>query len=186
MNWELNECVAYAPPVSYDATWETIPEHHDAIIPFLFNKEYVMMFSGGTGTGKTWAAWAVIDLYHKITFTGRSEFIEWSELNFTALDCVRSDEIGYNARNRWAALENAELLIIDEFCDYGVSDYGENEEYHLINSLINYRLTNKMRTLFVTTQMESEIKDIMGAEMLLKLKSGITISFSGVDRRIRR
>ena len=176
MNWELSEYAAQSPPISYDAMWDTIFKYHDIITPFLYHDEYIMVFNGQPGTGKTWAAWATIDSYHKMVFTGHSEFIEWSELCVIILDRNRNDNYGCEARSKLAALKRADILVIDDFCESHFDDM------HHIHSIINNRFNNKMRTLFVTSRSDNEIEHIIGTSISERLKSSIVINFTDVIR----
>ena len=147
--------------------------------------EGVLYLCGEFGTGKTFAAWAVVNdyLWHPITNT-TSISCFYGGLTATLLEsmmpgCVRDDDRG-TIRDPIIRAMKTPLLLLDDLGGHKPSEWREET----IFKIIDYRYNEEKPTIVTSNLAPNEIGDVVGGKVASRLAEDATIvALNGEDRR---
>lgn len=165
----MNDLISCTPPKYRGARIENVPQ--------LKGKEndYVLLFCGNYGTGKTYASFA---LAHYLV---SNEIISTTRA-YTAFKLMMEIKSGFADGSYESRVEDAMksgLLIIDEYGKNAGSSFEESVLYEIISERYNY----DRRTILITNAKDNnEMKSIVRPDVLDRYKNGI-IWFTGESRR---
>lgn len=162
--------------VHHDIKFEKVQQSSQKIsymLKFVENPQGIIFMEGETGTGKSYAAMAICELFIRkdnsaIFTTEKQLFDEWvkSYTNTSGVNLQR--------------FNTCTLLVIDDFC------ITEPTEKYLkfIMELINQRLQWKRKGTVITTNMNwKRISEIFGDAFTDRLKTGQRFEFKDKSRR---
>jgi DNA replication protein DnaC len=132
-----------------------------------------LILVGPTGSGKSWAAWEVLERAVAAGYAGRIVFAssaEWRETIAPPPD-----------RDRLRRMAEADVLVLD---DLGSGRVGEWEKECLLG-VVDERWANA-RPVVITSNLTS-LREAVGERIASRLADGVTtVTLSGADRRRTR
>lgn len=136
-----------------------------------------VLFTGGTGLGKTHLSAAIANV---VAGKGMSVIYESAQQIYDTLDAVRFNRAEINERKKY---ETCSLLIIDDLGAECITQYSVSA----ITSLIDYRIVNGKQTVISTNLDHNAIKKTYGERLYSRLLGEFTVlKFVGKDIRMQK
>lgn len=138
----------------------------------------VLLLTGSSGLGKTYAACACMSHYLDSN-KGISRFINYNDLYYVWKDCMRQYGDELDIITKYC---DPQLVVLDDFGTRPPSDGYLEFIYQFF-----HRRSSSSGGMIITTNLTSqEVKEQYNDRILSRISSGEIIKFQGKDRRIKR
>ena len=134
---------------------------------------------GPVGTGKTYAAAAVVR--HYIEKGNQAKFVDFADLLLDIRNCFRSN--GMTERQILEPLLNSSLLVLD---DIGTNKNGGQESEfttEVFRKLINHRINELLPTVITSNLSPENLGAAFGERIASRLKTFAVVKLGGKDKR---
>ena len=136
-----------------------------------------VLFTGGTGLGKTHLSAAIANV---VAGKGMSVIYESAQQIYDTIDAVRFNRADLSERKKYEACS---LLIIDDLGAECITQYSISA----LTSLIDYRIVNGKQTIISTNLDHNAIRKTYGERLYSRLLGEFTVSmFVGKDIRMQK
>jgi DNA replication protein DnaC len=158
------------------------PQQMEKILSFSKNPKGFLLLAGANGTGKSFVARAIYDIYStfKLPYYDMDEafFINQSDLNERWLQ-AKHDSSSFELSSR---LKQTKLLVLDDLGTKTPTDTFGDFLYGIIDARWNHK--SSLGTIITTNMTGIITRERFGDAILSRISSGIVIRFEGDDRRI--
>lgn len=158
------------------------PEQMEKILCFSKKPYGFLLLAGGNGTGKSFVAEAIYQLYtpYKLPYydMDRAYFINQSDLNEKWLDVKHEG----STKEFSERIKETKLLVIDDLGTRIPSEAFSDFLYAIFDH--RWRFRDTLGTIITTNLTGKMVREKFGDAVLSRISSGITIRFDGDDRRI--